>query len=60
MTDSFTTTMCDGVLHRINSVIMFFWCPCRAINVSVLAISFSLGTDGMLLALSDHGFERSG
>ena len=26
----------------------------------LLAISFSLGTDGMLLALCDHGFERSG
>ena len=32
--------------------VVFFWC--------LLAISFSLGTDGMLLALCDHGFERSG
>ena len=29
-------------------------------DVYYLAISFSLGTDGMLLALCDHGFERSG
>ena len=29
---------------------VFVWC--------LLAISFSLGTDGMLLALCDHGFER--
>ena len=32
--------------------VFFFWC--------LLAVSFSLGTDGMLLALCDHGFERSG
>ena len=29
-----TTTMCDGVLHCLLSL-MFFWCPYMAINVNV-------------------------
>ena len=28
-----TTAMCDGVLHCL--FLMFFWCPCMAINVNV-------------------------
>ena len=30
-----TTTMCDGVLHRLFLFLMFFWCPYMAINVNV-------------------------
>ena len=30
-----TTTMCDGVLHVSGLFLMFFWCPCMAINVMV-------------------------
>ena len=44
------TPWCKLPLLRVR--VFFFWC--------LLAISFSLGTDGMLLALCDHGFERSG
>ena len=28
--------MCDGVLHCVSVLfLLFFWCPCMAINVSV-------------------------
>ena len=47
---SLRTPWCKLPLLRVR--VFFFWC--------LLAISFSLGTDGMLLALCDHGFERSG
>ena len=31
-----TTTMCDGVYYIVSGLFsMFFWCPCRAINVNV-------------------------
>ena len=30
-----TTTMCDCVLHCLWFFLMFFWCPCMAINVNV-------------------------
>ena len=30
------TTMCDGLYYVVSGLLlMFFWCPCMAINVSV-------------------------
>ena len=30
------TTMFDGLLHFVSGLfLMFFWCPCMAINVNV-------------------------
>ena len=63
-----TTTMCDGVLHYRVMVyyiivsglfLMFFWCPCLAINVNVqyngglLPDIMHLGTRGFVFAAFD-------
>ena len=58
----------DGIIHRQQALllrgvrvsVLFVNFVLRVIGCCMLAISFSLGTDGMLLALCDHGFERSG
>ena len=51
-----TTTMCDGVYGLF---LMFFWCPCMAINVNVqynggLLPDIILLTQSMLSALEYH------
>ena len=31
----FLNMLCDGVLHCLFLFLLFLWCPCMAINVSV-------------------------
>ena len=47
--------MCDGVLHRLCFVLLFFWCPGMAINVSV---QYNGGLLPDIILLTQYYFHR--
>ena len=47
--------MCDGVLHCLCFFLLFFWCPCMAINVSV---QYNGGLLPDIILLTQRNFHR--